>query len=447
VAWDVVPVRDGVGRPAGRVCVGRDVTDERRGAGERVRLARAVAAMSDRDELTGLLNARGFAHIAEHAARVAARLRRTDAVVWVRVDGLALAYAEHGAPAADDAVCSVAEALRGVVRDSDVIARVAPGAFVVYAVGTGTPGHGEAAAARVRAALDLANARAGAAGRAFDAVCTVRVAEREPGDDVEALLRRRRRARGARRREREGRRWPTPPSGARRRPTAPGPTRRAPPPPPPARSPSSAHRPHGPRRRVRPRRGLAVRALAATRPPRRPRPPAPHGVAGDARPGGRRRRVAGARVSRRSGGRQHRRPRQHAIRGRAPRDGGAVAAGGAPARLLFVAGGGILDAAPGAPVPGLRQDQPTFPAVFRLVSAEHRRAWEAGARHRRRVDGRVHGRHRPRRAHRAVPPPGGPDARRRPPHLDRGPGRFPPRRAGRGPVRAAARRTRVLTPA
>ena len=43
------------------------------------------------------------------------------------------------------------------------------------------------------------------------------------------------------------------------------------------------------------------------------------------------------------------------------------------ARVLFVAGGGILDAGDG----GLRQDQPRFPAVFRAVSAEHRRAWEA----------------------------------------------------------------------
>lgn len=50
---------------------------------------------------------------------------------------------------------------------------------------------------------------------------------------------------------------------------------------------------------------------------------------------------------------------------------------GGDARVLFVAGGGILDAPPGAAVPGLRHDQPGFPAVFRLVSAEHRRAWEA----------------------------------------------------------------------
>lgn len=51
--------------------------------------------------------------------------------------------------------------------------------------------------------------------------------------------------------------------------------------------------------------------------------------------------------------------------------------GHADGRVLFVAGGGILDAPPGSAVPGLRHDQPGFPAVFRQVSAEHRRAWEA----------------------------------------------------------------------
>jgi putative NADH-flavin reductase len=52
----------------------------------------------------------------------------------------------------------------------------------------------------------------------------------------------------------------------------------------------------------------------------------------------------------------------------------ALASRGTPdARLVVVAGGGILD----APGGGLRQEQPAFPSVFRLVSAEHRRAWEA----------------------------------------------------------------------
>ena len=43
------------------------------------------------------------------------------------------------------------------------------------------------------------------------------------------------------------------------------------------------------------------------------------------------------------------------------------------ARVLSVAGGGILD----SPNGGLRQEQPSFPAIFRLTSAQHRGGWQA----------------------------------------------------------------------
>lgn len=42
-------------------------------------------------------------------------------------------------------------------------------------------------------------------------------------------------------------------------------------------------------------------------------------------------------------------------------------------RVLGVAGGGILD----SPNGGLRHDQPSFPAVFKKVSARHKEAWHA----------------------------------------------------------------------
>jgi putative NADH-flavin reductase len=42
-------------------------------------------------------------------------------------------------------------------------------------------------------------------------------------------------------------------------------------------------------------------------------------------------------------------------------------------RVLGVAGGGILD----SPNGGLRHDQPSFPAVFKLVSSRHKEAWIA----------------------------------------------------------------------
>jgi len=42
-------------------------------------------------------------------------------------------------------------------------------------------------------------------------------------------------------------------------------------------------------------------------------------------------------------------------------------------RIVALGGGGVLDA---TSAPGLRADQPTYPAVFRLVTAEHRAAWD-----------------------------------------------------------------------
>lgn len=43
-------------------------------------------------------------------------------------------------------------------------------------------------------------------------------------------------------------------------------------------------------------------------------------------------------------------------------------------RIVALGGAGVLDAADGN---GLRSERPTYPAVFRLVTAEHRAAWEA----------------------------------------------------------------------
>lgn len=42
-------------------------------------------------------------------------------------------------------------------------------------------------------------------------------------------------------------------------------------------------------------------------------------------------------------------------------------------RVVALGGAGVLDAEPG---PGLRQEQAGYPAVFSLVSREHRKAWE-----------------------------------------------------------------------
>ena len=188
VSWDVVPVRDDDGAVSGVVCLGRDITGQQHALRERARLAGALAATTDRDPVTGLANALGFVRETAHAVRVAARVRRADALLCVRVHGLAAVSMVHGADAADDGLCAVGEALRSALRESDVVARVDTDLFAVYAVGTTSLEHGAATVARVRAALDRQNTQARARGRAFDVLCTVAAAERAPGDAIEPWL-------------------------------------------------------------------------------------------------------------------------------------------------------------------------------------------------------------------------------------------------------------------
>lgn len=188
IRWDVVPLRDASGRADGVIAVGIDVTDLTRASREQGRLAHALAATVEQDALTGLPNRRGFLRAAGHAVRVAARQRRPDAVLAVRILPSFALHAAHGAAAGDDALCAVAESLRAGVRDSDLVARVDDDLFAVYAIGTDSPFHAAGAAERVREALAAQNARARDAGRTFVVPYAVGMAERQPGESVEGLL-------------------------------------------------------------------------------------------------------------------------------------------------------------------------------------------------------------------------------------------------------------------
>jgi PAS domain S-box-containing protein len=64
VAWDHTLLRDGDGGVVGTASIGRDVTEQRA-------LEQRLAALSEHDELTGLLNRRGFRRMADHELKVA----------------------------------------------------------------------------------------------------------------------------------------------------------------------------------------------------------------------------------------------------------------------------------------------------------------------------------------------------------------------------------------
>lgn len=80
------------------------------------------------DELTGLLNARGFDLLATHHFRLADRSKHPVRIVFLRVD-------EGGETPGEAAVADAATMISSAVRVSDVVARVDSGAFCVLLPG------------------------------------------------------------------------------------------------------------------------------------------------------------------------------------------------------------------------------------------------------------------------------------------------------------------------
>ncbi|HKX33861.1 MAG TPA: diguanylate cyclase [Actinomycetota bacterium] len=80
------------------------------------------------DELTGLLNARGFDLLANHHFRLADRSKHPVLIVFLRVE-------EEGETPGDAVVADAATVISSAVRVSDVAARVDSGAFCVLLPG------------------------------------------------------------------------------------------------------------------------------------------------------------------------------------------------------------------------------------------------------------------------------------------------------------------------
>jgi diguanylate cyclase (GGDEF)-like protein len=104
------------------------------------------------DELTGLLNARGFELLAGHHLRLADRSKQPVVIVFVRVD-------TAGEPVGDP-IADAAELIRSTVRASDVAARVGTDAFCVLLADAAT-GAEAIVLERIVDAVAERNARAG----------------------------------------------------------------------------------------------------------------------------------------------------------------------------------------------------------------------------------------------------------------------------------------------
>ncbi len=103
----------------------------------RHRVVTSLRGLSLTDELTGLLNRRGFTTIAQGHLRLAGRTGQRFLLLFADVDGLKQINDTHGHQEGDRALVRVGEVLRRTFRQSDVVARFGGDEFAILALATG----------------------------------------------------------------------------------------------------------------------------------------------------------------------------------------------------------------------------------------------------------------------------------------------------------------------
>ena len=103
---------------------------------ERNHARMALQDLSFRDELTGLLNRRGFFVMGEKLLLLAMRESWNLTLFFFDLDGLKIINDRHGHQAGDQALMAVAHVLNQTFRSSDLIARLGGDEFLILAVHT-----------------------------------------------------------------------------------------------------------------------------------------------------------------------------------------------------------------------------------------------------------------------------------------------------------------------
>lgn len=109
------------------VAVKEDIT-------ERKRIEEQLRELSLSDELTGLVNRRGFMVLARQQIKVSDRSGRDLALVFIDMDGLKRINDTMGHGEGDRAICDASAVLKRSFRASDIIARIGGDEFVALSV-------------------------------------------------------------------------------------------------------------------------------------------------------------------------------------------------------------------------------------------------------------------------------------------------------------------------
>lgn len=126
-------LKDAEGKDIAIVRVVRDVT-------ERKKMENLLEAAAITDDLTGLLNRRGFYTLADQQCRLADRTKRGLSLLFVDLDKMKQINDELGHEAGDLALKDTADILNKTFRESDIIARMGGDEFAVLITEPSRPG-------------------------------------------------------------------------------------------------------------------------------------------------------------------------------------------------------------------------------------------------------------------------------------------------------------------
>jgi diguanylate cyclase (GGDEF)-like protein/PAS domain S-box-containing protein len=165
----------------GTMAVLTDITD-------RKHMEEEILALSLRDELTTLYNRRGFMTLAEQQLRIASRLKKKVALLYLDVDDLKRINDSSGHKVGDRALAEVAFILKKSFREADIVGRLGGDEFSVLAMET-TKMNVDILTKRLQEKLDLFNSRSSAEA-GFSLSISLGVFIREPEDPatVEEML-------------------------------------------------------------------------------------------------------------------------------------------------------------------------------------------------------------------------------------------------------------------
>lgn len=168
---------------------------------ERKQAEEQVQRLSLTDELTGLLNRRGFHLLAGQALKTARRVMADLSLVYIDLDGLKRVNDALGHQAGDTMLVDTAQLLKATFRESDLIARIGGDEFTILAVGEETP---ESMLARLQKALMQFNKGSSSPYPLSFSIGTVRCLPQEDKSllellaDADALMYQEKRAHGGR---------------------------------------------------------------------------------------------------------------------------------------------------------------------------------------------------------------------------------------------------------